>query len=275
MKAVNAAAASVHPAIDKISCLCTEIRKTSKVSAAMGYLPDPDRQERKFCLSHTSITHANIVKSMQLKSLLTQQPDPAFQLPPHVVLSAKQRYGLAAAIAWAILHFSCTPWLSDSWNTEQVKVFLESPASGREFLSQNHCISYLFETHTTTSTLTMAGPFNSNQIRNHTLFSLGILLIELCINKPFDEFRIHGPAGTAATSILDDFAIAESKLDEVYNQAGESYGYAVQRCLRCEFPGRDITKNFDFSTFRRHFYNNVVAPVQATYLKYPASCAGT
>jgi hypothetical protein len=126
-----------------------------------------------------------------------------------------------------------------------------------------------------TSILKLADSFNSNQIRNHTLFSLGILLIELCLNKPFDEFRIHSPTGTAPTSILDDFAIAESKLDEVYNQAGESYGYAVQRCLRCEFPGRDVTKNLDFSPFRRHFYNNVIAPVQATYLRYPASCAVT
>jgi hypothetical protein len=164
---------------------------------------------------------------MQLKSLLTQQPAPAFQLLPHVVLSAKQRYGLAATVAWAILHFSCTPWLSNSWDTEQVKVFLESPASGREFLSQNHCISYLFGTHTTTSTLKMADPINSNQIRNQTLFSLGILLIELCLNKPFDEFRSLSAVAIATTSIPDDFAIAESKLDEVYNQAGESYGYAV------------------------------------------------
>jgi hypothetical protein len=207
---------------------------------------------------------------MPLKSLLlTQQPIPPHQLPPHLTLSAKQRYGLAAALAWAILHLSCTPWLNDAWDREQVNVFLEGTAAGRELLSRNPFISYLFETHATPSTPTPANHFNSSQIRNKTLFVLGILLIELCINKPFEEFRQQGPAGSTATTTPDDFKIAESKIDEVYNQAGNSYGYAVQRCLRCEFPGRDVTKNFDFSTFRRHFYNNVVAPVQATYIRHP------
>jgi hypothetical protein len=210
---------------------------------------------------------------MQLKSLLTQQTSPAHRFPPHLSLSAKQRYGLAAAAAWAVLHLSCTPWLNDSWDREQVNVFLESATAGREIISQNCCIPYLFETQASPSTLIPADRFHNNQVRNKTLFTLGIILIELCINKSFDDFRLQGPAGSTVVTIPDDFKIAESKIDEVYNQAGDSYGYAVQRCLRCEFPGRDVTKNFDFSAFRRHFYNSVVAPVQATYIRYPASYA--
>ena len=213
------------------------------------------------------------MKIMPLQLLLTQQPSSAHRIPPHVALSAKDRYGLAAAAAWAILYLSCTPWLNNPWERQQVNVFLESTNAGREKLSRNPCISYLFETQPTLSSLSSVDRFNSSQIRNRTLFSLGILLIELCINKPFEEFQPRGPVGSTATTMSDDFRIAESKIDEVYNQAGDSYGYAVQRCLRCEFPGRDVTKSLDFSTFRRHFYNSVVAPVQATYITYPASCA--
>ena len=258
-----------HSANDKISCLCVGVRKDFTASVDLGYLPDPDQEQgRKFHLSCASKTDPSIVTIMPLKSLFLVQPVPPHQPPPHLALSAKQRYGLAAALAWAILHFSCTPWLDDTWDGEQVNVFLESTAAGREHLSRNPCISYLFETHATLSALTPTDHFNSNQIRNKTLFALGILLIELCINKSFEEFRQQGDTGSSATTILDDLKIAESKIDEVYNQAGDSYGYAVQRCLRCEFPGRDITKKFEFSTFRRHFYNNVVAPVQATYIRH-------
>ena len=190
-----------------------------------------------------------------------------------MALSAKQRYGFAAAIAWAVLHLSCTPWLCDTWDREQVKVFLESTTTTLETLSRTPCISYLFETPATPSRSNTADHFNSHHIGNKTLFSLGIVLIELCLNKSFEEFRPSNPEESTTTNIPDDLRIAESKLDEVYNQAGDSYGYAVQRCLRCDFPGRNITKTFDFSTFRRHYYNNVVAPLQATYFRYPASCA--
>ena len=216
----------------------------------------------------------NIKESMPLKVLLSQQLILTRRLPD-LALSAKERYGLAAAVAWAVLHLSCTSWLNKTWDRDGVNVFLESTTSGRERISRNPCISYLFETQATPSTLTPADQFNSNQIRNKTLFALGILLIEFCINKPFEELRAHDPAANTPTTIPNDFKIAESLIDEVYNQAGESYGYTVQRCLRCEFSGRDITKSLDFSTFRRHFYNNVVAPVQATYLRYPASCSAT
>ncbi|OCL12217.1 hypothetical protein AOQ84DRAFT_386279 [Glonium stellatum] len=260
-----------HLTDDKISCLCAHVRKELKASVTLGYLPDPDPQQgRKFYLSHVPKANPKIVKAMPLRSLLlTQQPNSPHHLPPHLALSAKQRYGLAASLAWAVLHLSCTPWLDDAWNGEQVSVFLECPAAGRELLSKNPCISYLFETHTTSSTPTPIDRFNNNQIRNRILFTLATLLIELCINKSFEELRQQGLTGSIATTVHDDFKIAESKIDEVYLQAGNSYGYAVQRCLRCEFPGRDVTKRFDFSTFRRHFYNNVVAPVQATYIKHP------
>jgi hypothetical protein len=74
-----------------------------------------------------------------------------------------------------------------------------------------------------------------------------------------------------SNSLLDDYQTALSRLDEVYRLAGDSYGDAVARCVKSEFQGRDIYKNFDFSQFRQKFYDTVVAPVQATYLMFPDS----
>ena len=93
--------------------------------------------------------------------------------------------------------------------------------------------------------------------------------IELCLNTSFHDLRQLFPG--SQTTAIDDDSIAVVKVDEVYLEAGDAYGYAVQRCLRCEFPGRDITKSFDFAQFRRHFYDGVVAPVQAVYMRLPAS----
>ncbi|KAI6368842.1 hypothetical protein MCOR31_005399 [Pyricularia oryzae] len=85
----------------------------------------------------------------------------------------------------------------------------------------------------------------SGSVRNGTLFALGILLIELGLNQSFEQLR-------------DD----------------ESYGYAVQRCLRFEFPGRDVTKSIQFDQFRHQFFFLCVfAPVQATFALLASSCS--
>lgn len=101
-------------------------------------------------------------------------------------------------------------------------------------------------------------------MQNKTLFALGVLLIELCLNRPFEqmreETRVAG-TGDAAT----DYEVAEVLMQRTYLEAGDLYGYAVRRCIRFELPSRDVTKNFEFEQFRRDFFYHVVAPVQATY----------
>jgi len=76
---------------------------------------------------------------------------------------------------------------------------------------------------------------------------------------------------SASSTVADDYLFAEKQTDRVYLEAGDLYGYAVQRCLRCEFPGRDVTKSFEFQQFRTNFFMGVVAPVQATYDMIPNS----
>ena len=274
-EAERSAISTPGPPNSTISCLCVEIQRECGASTVLGYLPDPDPlKERRFCLSHVPNANPKLIQPIQLKSLLTmQQQTQSHPVPPHLRLSAKQRYGLAAAVTWAVLHLSGTPWLSDSWDIEQLYVFCESTVTGAQLSSHNCSVSYLFETNAAPSKPTCSNRFQSNLIRNKTLFALGVLLIELSTNKPLEGFWPQDFAGSPVSTPADQFNAAESRLDDLYLEAGDSYAYAVQRCLRCEFPGRDVAKSFDFPIFRSHFYNTVVAPIQATYLRYPASCA--
>ena len=259
------------PTFKQIPCLCQSIQNISSGSVCLGFLLDPGLQQtRRVNVASAPKTFSAPVKALPLKSLLPPQ-----NFLPHLELSRKQRFGIAAAMAWAVLYLCGSPWLSEAWSRDEVHVFLESSATGRELLAKNPCVSYLFSSGAMSApalpAATPADRFNSNQIRNKTLFALGILLIELCINSPFEEFRQQSQTGNTQTTATDDYEIAVMKTNEVYLDAGDSYGYAVQRCVRCEFPGRDISKSFDFSQFRRHFYNGVVAPVQATFSRLPAS----
>jgi len=76
-----------------------------------------------------------------------------------------------------------------------------------------------------------------------------------------DAFR----STSAEYSALTDYELADRLSDSIYDDAGRSFGYAVQRCLRCEFPGRDSLKRLENEQFRKIFFDGVVAPVQVAY----------
>jgi len=61
-----------------------------------------------------------------------------------------------------------------------------------------------------------------------------------------------------------EYDIATVFIDKFYLREGDLYGDAIQRCLRCEFPGPDI-KDFNYKPFRMHFLDGVVAPMQALF----------
>lgn len=185
-------------------------------------------------------------------------------------------------MAWAILHLCGSPWLSETWTKDDIYFFLKSNTNtaGLESLANNPCISCGFgPTAASASAVvglatTPAERFHSNLIRNKPLFALGILLIELGIKRSFEDIRRdHCQVGTTQPTVPDDYEIANGQIDDVYLDAGNSYGYAAQRCLRLEFPGRDGRKNLDFPEFRQEFYNGVVAPIQAAFSMVPASCS--
>jgi hypothetical protein len=232
-------------------------------------------------IQSTSSTSPSYVKSLSLEQFLLDRPMQS--CPSYFDLSRKQRFGIAAAMSWAVLHLAGSSWLNSSWDKKDVELFLESKGAGREVLINNPSLSCLFGSNPTSTPLptyaTTHGPhatttahrFQSAQIRNHAIFSLGVLLIELCLPCSFEQLRQEHRPGAASATAIDDYEIALSKVDKVYLEAGDSYGYAVQRCLRLEFPGREVEKNFDFRQFRQSFYCHVVAPVQAYYVRLPSS----
>lgn len=179
-------------------------------------------------------------------------------------LSSYQRYGLAVALACTILHAAETPWIDNDWDHDQVKVSIVKDSTGRETLSQLPYIAYLFHANLTQGSQQLNYRFRSSKILNRTVFALGVLLIELCLNRSFEELRRTSPV-----TLTDDYDFAVHKVDEVYREAGDSYGYAVQRCLKFEFKGISSSRKLTFPAFRQTFHDTVVAPVSVKYLRSP------
>ena len=261
----------------EINSLCTEVSRQCKPWTLSGFLQDPSKEpeiEKGFLLSHIQEDSSGIIKTISIKSLISTHDQSPQQLSLYMALSAKQRYGIAASVAWSVLHLSGSPWLGDRWDEEQAIILLERSSTGREILSRYPCASYLFPTSTNPASLEQTPRDNfTHLIPNKTVFALGILLIELCINKPFGEtqgIRVSG-TNTSPTVLLGVYTTALGRLDEVRRQAGDSYGNAVERCVKCVFRGSEKNREFDLPGFRREFYEVVVAPVQAVYLMMPGS----
>ncbi|KAK6834322.1 hypothetical protein PG987_009016 [Apiospora arundinis] len=184
-------------------------------------------------------------------------------------LSRRDRFSLAAAATWA-------------WDAKPELYLLSEHHSctWRHYPSLSSILQKSLHPEASSAVdekLEPSDPFPT-LVHNKTLFALGVLLIELCLGKPFEQLRREYHYGSLSAAFgmgipVNDYEIANQYVDKVYLEAGDFYGHAVQRCIRCEFPGRDITKNFQFEQFRRDFFSYVIAPVQTTYALLPSSVA--
>ena len=231
-------------------------------------------------------------RTVHLNALLSRASD--IIINRRVALARKQRFGIAAALAWSVLHLCDSPWLGKTLKSDEIQLFLESQTdTNSNYLSNNPYLSYNFslppsapgsQAAAANSPPTESENFQSNQIKNMTLFTLAIRLIELGQNKPFNKIRseyrgsmeVTNSSGVQAgnnATIADDFEIAESQITELYLDPGKVYGNATDRCLKFLFPGPDDQNTFDYRDFRRAFFAGVVAPVQATFELIPGSCS--
>jgi hypothetical protein len=219
------------------------------------------------------------VKRVHIESVpgdcITEETTLVHLLPPnkppiHLRLGRRKRLEIAVAASWTTLLLCDTPWLSHTWDKHELCFFSETlatcglPLAGRCVSMTQNCAMNILPPASVG-----ANPRNK-LVRNEAIFALGVLLIELGLNRSFEKCkRTNGIGSTIATNIVDDYDVANDLIEEVFDEVGEPYGNAVQRCIRFAFPGRDTTKTFSHATFRQCFHNLVVAPIEATLSTVP------
>ncbi|KAK0710659.1 hypothetical protein B0H67DRAFT_646098 [Lasiosphaeris hirsuta] len=282
-------AQALHPPLSnpplpqQISCMCAFINGARENKAGVIQIERSGSTGNHLVVKLLRESPTDTNSEARLLGSLLLNPGPRRQ-PGVFLLSRKQRLEIAAAVTWAALYLFGTPWFGSDWNgKDDVQVFLQTQGQQhhRAAVQVTHIgISYVFRPEASRDTTTPARDgftFQTRQIRNRGLFTLGILLVELCLGKTFEQIHqeaqeddlssLPGRAGEisstpAPPSVYD---IATELIDTIFANEGDLYGNAVQRCLRCEFPGRDVTKDFSFQTFRKDFLDGVVAPIQATF----------
>lgn len=170
-------------------------------------------------------------------------------------LSNLVRLRLSVVLAWGLLQLHHTPWCNDSWGHTDINL-LDIP--GHSFLDRpfiNRQVSPEAVQHSS-----IPSHFSSSQPRNRPLFALGVLLTELCLGEPFDKLREQQLHILGMPETSSDLDVADSLIDDVYNQAGDTYGDAVRKCIRCEFDCRRNT--LDDEEFRKAVYKNVIVMLE-------------
>lgn len=252
--------------------MCKAIHDAQNSPNFLGLLHEPS-WKHSASITATSTTPTTSVTSLRLGELLQSKQKNSSHASGLGKLSRRQRLGLAVTLASAVLQLYESPWLNETWSKNDIYFFFNG-------LDEDKCPN-ISDPHVLQSfrsppvkritggepTDAAANRFLGHHIINRTLFALGVMLIELCLNRPFEDLRLVTDP-QCQPNIIDDYQTANSMIDDVYRKGGDNYGYVVQRCLRCEFGVRDSQKRLDSDTFRCFVYEGVLLPLREDYEKY-------
>jgi hypothetical protein len=258
--------------------LCRILHTDTDVEGSLGRFPDAIKERNAhICAAPPA---EKLLTALCLEHLLSKSKSKAKNatttqaLYPGPLLR-KQRLEIAVTMASSVLQLYDSPWLGEMWSRTDIHFFFKAPATSfdnrspitKPYVSKSFPDSPM-ESSSQVAQLDPIDSFLMKQIVNKTLFALGILLIELCLNKTLAELR-HDQGVDQNTesrpTLADDYQTAVDHIDAVFDEGGLTYGQVVQRCLRCEFGIEDRKKRLDFDVFRYLVYEGVVAPLEEVY----------
>jgi len=182
-------------------------------------------------------------------------------------LSATEALKLGVQIALAVMQLHTTQWLGDAWSKKDIFIFhravnREDVASGNRvtvwepIIEHDPFVHRIFSLHSDTQPRPAAA--KSIADRDQSLFSLGIILIELALRKSIEDLRItYGPKERAQDD--PDFATARMCLGDVYFTQQSTYGNAVERCLHGLRLPESITQDLNNPRFKNEVQTQIVA----------------
>ena len=196
---------------------------------------------------------------------------------PFGKLSSQQRLSIAVTLAHTLLQLHESPWLCESWSKHDIHFVSRGidrynrPVIDDPFVSR----SFGPQVHQNPGPLSPrdVDDFSSGLIINRSLFALGIILIELALNRPIEELCEEArPSNKSAKeeppNIVEIYGVATNLIDAVYAEQGMQYGYVVQRCLKCEFGIQENMKDLSTDTFRALVCESVLAPLEDDLKRY-------
>ncbi|KAK3386496.1 hypothetical protein B0H63DRAFT_467873 [Podospora didyma] len=216
----------------------------------LGYL-DGQYRQRFYRPTSDQITKG---RSMTLSDIISWVNDrPLLKFFPHPAA-----FHIASSLAASVLQFHSTPWLPETWRSQDITFFsigelsietdlqLSYPYFKIEFAKRRRLDKGKGKAHAFTSHQTVPDEHDQtiSGARNELLFRLGTVLMEIAFSLPWEDLRDHAriefqlyklPLGQQT-----DYGIAE-RLCQVLlpRKMGPEYTRIVRHCIGCDFGLRE------------------------------------
>ncbi|KAH7370409.1 hypothetical protein BKA65DRAFT_488374 [Rhexocercosporidium sp. MPI-PUGE-AT-0058] len=143
---------------------------------------------------------------------------------------------LARLLALAVLRFHGTKWLPESWGSNDVRFIGHEALTDPEKLPDSPCFNAKLSNPSTTPRQ-IEHPYisASSLAANETLFNLGVVLIELGYNAPFEKLRQSSGLQVGTNGPVAEFLTARRLGESVHEEMNPTYGRLVEKCLICNF----------------------------------------
>ena len=154
-----------------------------------------------------------------------------------------------------------TRWLDEIWDKRDI-VFLVDPTNSDKASTERPAVWRSFSSLPPIPTGT-TGPPGSIAQCNKTLFSLGVVLLELWFWKSLDELErdelSSNPESSDWTSAVRSFVTAGRMVQKLHTDALPLYSGAVHCCIRgLSYPETSLSKD----DFKKEVYHKVVCPLE-------------
>jgi hypothetical protein len=104
---------------------------------------------------------------------------------------------------------------------------------------------------------------------DRTLFSLGLLLIELCMGKSMEDLHRADELdpGRSRTD-FSDFLTAKRliEMEEISDRFGKTWSDVVRRCIFCELD--ENKRSLEDAGFRKAVYNKVLLELEEDHRQF-------
>jgi hypothetical protein len=169
---------------------------------------------------------------------------------------------LAVPLAAGVLRLHDTPWLGTTWSNKDITVIFQN---GKVLAEHPFVSGELINTAVATPDTS----FIAAVIRNKTLFTLGLVLTELCMGKPIDELSIPGELNADGSKHdLSDYLTVSRllTLEEISDRFGRRWSDVVRRCIYCDF--NHSKTSLDDAGFLKAVYHGVLVELEEEHRQF-------
>ena len=229
-----------------IECFCSAIRNITEICTCVGVLVSTNSRHRVWApkVPLAMLASARAVSLAELLSL----PEPP----------RKERLKLGVRLASSVLQFHRTEWLQERWGKQDIYLIQGDSSQSRSLSLETPVVYQDFSSESSVS----GASIESHIVHcNLSLFSLGIVLVELWFWRSVESFQADIPQGSGpvANSDTTRFNIACMLIDKVYGDAGVNYGDIFRRCIK----GLDHKEiQLEDEGFKNEVYLKILQPLE-------------